>query len=61
MPNAKADFIQNNLRQNSEDPKKFWEELNKLIKNLKDDNNQPIQPTDAPNYINNFFAQNNRP
>lgn len=62
---AKADFIQTNLRLNSEDPKKFWEELNKLIKNkstpkqieLTDDNNQPLTPTEAPSYINSFFAQ----
>lgn len=64
LRNAKADFIQTNLRNNSEDPKKFWEELNKLIKskttspqiNLKDDNNQLVLPNDTPNFINNFFS-----
>lgn len=63
--NAKAEFIQTNLRNNSEDPKKFWEELNKLIKNtstpkqiqLTDVKGQPITPNETPDYINSFFAQ----
>lgn len=64
LRNARADFIQNNLRTNSDDPKKFWEELNKLIKsktssnqiNLQNEHGQLISPEDTPNYINNFFS-----
>lgn len=33
LRNAKADFILSNLNNNADNPRKFWENINKLIKN----------------------------
>lgn len=62
--NACTSFIQDTLDKNSDNPRKFWLNLNKLIKgnsstakiNLLDNNNVPLTDETTPNYINQFFA-----
>lgn len=61
---ARAAHIRETLAQTSDDPRKFWRELNTLIKQkasnslirLKDESNVPIDHADTPNYINNYFS-----
>lgn len=61
---ARATHIRDTLAHSSDNPCKFWRELNALIKQkastpnivLTNENNDPIYPTDIPNYINNYFS-----
>ena len=63
---AKAEYIQERLDHNRDDPKKFWREINKILPNkknktsnifLKDQtSNHEIDAAKLPDYINNFFA-----
>lgn len=62
--NARADFIKSNLEEHSNNPRKYWEEINKLIKHkssekkieLKDLDNSIIPDETAATYINNYFS-----
>lgn len=50
--NARAEHVRQNLNDNQQNPHKFWQEINPLIKykspstaiNLVDDNDVPISP-----------------
>lgn len=61
--NARKEFINKNLDNTAQNPRKFWTEINKLIKHstpqakieLKD-NDTPITEADTTDYINDFFS-----
>lgn len=62
--NACSEYIQNNLSNNSNNPRKFWEEINKIVKNknsnnsieLKNDSGDLVPAEDTTNFINDFFS-----
>ena len=63
---AHKTHVVDEVESNVEDPKKFWSAMKELIPgnkvkskqiNLKDENNQNIEPPEASDYINNFFAK----
>ena len=64
--NCKADFIKNELNQNQDDIKKFWNTVKTVIPEKKKNSpklflidqkdHRHIAQDDLPNYINNFFA-----
>lgn len=64
MRNARSNLIKQKLDNFSDDPKKFWREINSLIKKapanasitLDDHEGSPIPPDKIPNHINMFFA-----
>ena len=62
---AKADFIRDQISENKQDPKKFWNSINKLlpgnVKNkqnisLKDDNQVEIDSEETADFMNQYFA-----
>ena len=61
---AKEDFIKENLEDNNNNAKKFWEHINKLLPkktanntiNIIDENNLPITKENVANYINTYFV-----
>lgn len=61
---ARSDHIKEQLTKHSEDPRKFWFHLNNLINRkpttaciqLKDNQSIPIDPSQTPNYINEYFS-----
>lgn len=62
--NARAAYIQDNLERNGNDTRKFWLELNKLIKGNKpssgieliDENKEVISRENTADHINQFFS-----
>lgn len=64
LRNARADFIQNNLKNKADNPRKFWEEINTLIKNTRkankieliDNDGNRVDKDKTPDFINNFFS-----
>lgn len=61
---ARSAHNQDTLDHSSDNPRKFWRQLNALIKQkasnptirLTDDNNSPIEHANIPDYINNYFS-----
>lgn len=64
LRNARADYIKQKINTTSDDPKKFWMEINSLSKNsssksnieLCDSNEIPVPSKNIPDHINSFFA-----
>lgn len=62
--NSRAKFITTKLRALSDNPQKFWSEINKLLNRKSmgakithhDEDNKPISTEDIPNYINSYFS-----
>ena len=63
---ARRRYILDNLNNNSDDPKKFWQSIceilpktksSSLLNLLKSDTNEPISAELVAEHINNFFAQ----
>lgn len=62
--NARAEFIKNQLHDAGNNPRKFWEEINKLLHRktsgskiiLHDEDDKLVNQKDAPSYINSFFS-----
>lgn len=62
--NARAEFIKNKLTDVADNPRKFWLEINKLIKHktesnkieLADDNGTAIPEIETADHINRFFS-----
>lgn len=63
--NARANYIRSELHKHKSNPRKFWAEMNKLIKNkekqniieLMNDQNEKISNSNLPGHINAFFHQ----
>lgn len=62
--NARSDFIKDKLSQTSDNPRKFWRELNSLIKQkassssiqLVNEAGTQIAPHEVPEHINTYFS-----
>lgn len=62
--NARATYVQEQLGRNQSDPKKFWKELNLLVKNqsiqpkisLNDDDGLPVPYDSTANFIKRIFC-----
>ena len=65
LKQAKRDFITDNLKDPSQDPKKFWEIVNSILPNsgnkkvvdlIDKDTGSPIHPENVAEYVNEFFT-----
>ena len=66
LSNAKKEFLLDEQRNYSKDPKKFWQSISRIIPNkknnnkndilLKDDNGYDIENNETANYVNKFFT-----
>lgn len=64
LRSAKSEYIKEELRKHGDDPRRFWVELNKLIKtnqknskySITDDNNSQIKDEGLPDHVNSFFS-----
>ena len=65
LSNAKKDFLLEEQKHFSNEPKKFWQSISRIIPNkkgnindllLKDENETEIENGNAANYINKFFT-----
>lgn len=62
--NARAAYINKTLDEQRDNPRKFWVEINSLIKrtatkssiNLCNEEGHPLEDSKIPDYINNYFA-----
>ena len=64
--NCKSNFIKEQLNENFDDSKKFWNTIKKIVPDMKNKNdkfflidsttNKNITQDELPDYINNFFA-----
>ena len=66
LSNAKKEFLLDEQKNFSKDPKKFWQSISRIIPNkkgkntgnilLKDENNIDIDSNETANYVNTFFT-----